>query len=136
MKFNWKIFTKNNCDVLARPLVIALDFDGTCVAEEYPKVGKALPGVVQTLHAFIAHNHKLILWTCREGKELKDAVNWFKEREIVLYAVNETPAEYEFRTPPGRKVLADLYIDDRSFGKLPDWSTIHLKILGKKLKPW
>ncbi len=139
MKFKWKTFTdltEKNMSVLAKPLVIALDFDGTCVEEQYPNIGNALPGVVQTLHAFLAKKHKLILWTCREGQELEDAVQWFREREIDLYAVNETPVEYDFRKVPGRKVLADVYIDDRSFGQLPSWSTIHREILGEKLRPW
>ena len=33
-------------------------------------------------------NHKLIMWSVREGKLLDDAVKWCKDRGVEFYAVN------------------------------------------------
>ena len=49
-------------------MIIAIDFDGTCVTHEYPKIGKDI-GAVDTLRALVAKGHKLILWTMRDKKE-------------------------------------------------------------------
>ena len=50
----------------------------------------------------------------RHGKLLDDAIRWFRERGIPLYAVNENPAQREWTDSP--KVFADLYIDDSALG--------------------
>lgn len=81
-------------------IIIGLDFDGTCVTHEFPKVGKELPYCVETLRKIIAAGGKIILWTMRHndteprfshdlpeihpepGQYLQDAVDWFIERNI------------------------------------------------------
>ena len=118
---------------LAPPMIIAVDFDGTCVTERYPKVGDDMPGAVLTLRSLATREHKLLLWTCREGEKLEDAVNWFKEREIPLAGINETPLADDFRPQGGRKVFANLYIDDKAFGGFPGWHKIHQELLGMPL---
>ena len=45
---------------------------------------------------------------------LDDAVNWYKEKGIELYGINENPKQEEFSSSP--KVYANYYIDDKSFG--------------------
>jgi hypothetical protein len=85
---------------------IGIDFDGTCVTHEYPNIGKDI-GAVPILKRFVADGHKLILNTMRSGKELQDAVNWFKENDIPLYGVNEDPGQKEWTQSP--KVFANLY---------------------------
>jgi len=119
--------------VPSKPLIIAVDFDGTCVRDAYPKVGEAMPGSVQTLHSLLLREHRLILWTCREGEQLRDAIDWFKEKDLTLFGVNETPIEGDFRKGGGRKVFADLYIDDRNFGGFPGWPKVHQELLGMPL---
>ena len=52
---------------------IGIDFDGTCVTHEYPKIGKDI-GAVPVLKELVEKGHKLILNTMRSGKELEDAV--------------------------------------------------------------
>ena len=46
---------------------IAVDFDGTIVTHEYPKIGTELPFATETLKMLIKDHHKLILWSVREG---------------------------------------------------------------------
>jgi hypothetical protein len=92
---------------------IAVDFDGTCVTHEYPHVGKDI-GAVPVLKSLAAKGHHLILNTMRSGKELQDAVDWFKTNDIPLYGVNESPCQKEWTQSP--KVFANLYIDDAALG--------------------
>jgi hypothetical protein len=50
----------------------------------------------------------------RCSKELDEAINWFKERDIPLYGINEDPGQKEWTQSP--KVFANLYIDDAALG--------------------
>jgi predicted mannosyl-3-phosphoglycerate phosphatase (HAD superfamily) len=72
--------------------VIAVDFDGTCVTHEYPHIGKDI-GAVPVLKSFVEAGHRLILYTMRSGKELDEAVDWFKRNGIPLSGVNENPSQ-------------------------------------------
>lgn len=92
---------------------IAVDFDGTCVTHEYPKVGKDI-GAEAVLKALVNQGHRLILNTMRSGRQLDDAVKWFTDRNIPLYGVNENPTQKEWTSSP--KVYAHLYIDDAAVG--------------------
>ncbi len=110
-------------------MTIAVDFDGTIVKHRYPEIGAELPFAVMTLKMLQKEGHRLILWTVREGKELEEAIAWCKERSLEFYAVNrDFPEETKENTNYSRKLKADLFIDDRSFGGLPDWGTIYHRI--------
>ena len=95
-------------------LVIAIDFDGTCVEHDYPAVGLEVEGAVETLRALSKRGHRLILFTMRSGEKLESAVRWFRDRKIELWAVNENPEQRSWTTSP--KVYADYYIDDSALG--------------------
>ena len=94
-------------------MYIAVDFDGTCVTHEYPKVGKDI-GAAPVLKKLIKEGHQLILHTMRDGKELDDAVQWFNKNGIPLYGINENPSRSRWTTSP--KIFAHLYIDDAALG--------------------
>lgn len=113
---------------------IAVDFDGTIVEHEYPKIGKELPFATQTLKLLInKHNHQLILWTVRKGKLLQEAVDWCKERGIEFYAVNKNFPEEELDNNGGYcKIDAELFIDDRNMGGLPNWGDIYKMVTEEK----
>lgn len=95
-------------------MIIAVDFDGTCVEHDYPSVGIDVEGAVEVLRSIVAKRHRLILFTMRSGSKLDDAVKWFRDRKIELWAVNENPEQREWTSSP--KVYADLYIDDSAIG--------------------
>lgn len=115
-------------------MTIAVDFDGTIVEHKYPDIGKEKPFAIDTLKALSAQGHRLILWTAREGKLLDDAVTFCRERGLEFYAVNDTqPAGSLFAgRRNGAKIVADMYIDDRNFGGLPDWGEIYEQIVSGK----
>ena len=108
-------------------MIIAVDFDGTIVTHEYPKIGKEIPFATQTLKMLINDGHRLIFWSVREGQLLEDAVKWCRERGLEFYAVNKDYPEEEKANNNhfSRKLKADMWIDDRNVGGLPDWGTIY-----------
>ncbi|MDR3062383.1 MAG: hypothetical protein LBU57_09785 [Dysgonamonadaceae bacterium] len=106
-------------------MTIAVDFDGTIVEHDYPYIGKPIPFAIETLKKIQeSGEHKLILWTVREGEYLEEAVNYCREKGIEFYAVNKNEPDEELFTRP-RKLAVDLFIDDRNLGGLPDWGIIY-----------
>ena len=107
-------------------MVIAVDFDGTIVEHKYPAIGRELPFATETFRMLIRDRHKLILWSVRVGRLLDEAVEWCRERGVEFYAVNrDYPEESREHDSFSRKLKADLFIDDRNIGGLPDWGTIY-----------
>ncbi len=117
-------------------MIIAVDFDGTIVRHAYPKIGKTLPFAFETLKLLQKEGHILILWTYRSGELLDEAVQFCKKNGVEFFAVNKnSPDEIFDEKSMSRKILADLYIDDRNFGGMPDWGTIGQTILANPTPP-
>lgn len=108
-------------------MVIAVDFDGTIVEHRYPSIGKELPFAIETLVKLKEEGHRLILWTVREGMYLDEAVEFCRNKGLEFYAVNsDYPEEIqENNNNYTRKIKADIWIDDRNLGGLPDWGRIY-----------
>ena len=94
-------------------VTIVLDFDGTCVTNSYPNIGKDLPNCVEVLKKLNEKNVNLILLTQRDGKKLIEAVEWFESKGIKLYGINENPMQTFSKS---RKVYGHIYIDDKNLG--------------------
>ena len=110
-------------------MIIAVDFDGTIVEHAYPDIGKPIPFAFAVLKKLQQEErHILILWTVREGDLLQEAVDFCSKNGLEFYAVNKNYPEEEAENTP-RKILADIYIDDKNIGGLPDWSVIYKAIL-------
>ncbi len=111
-------------------MTIAVDFDGTIVEHAYPEIGREIPFATDTLRMLIEDRHQLILWSCREGDLLQDAIDWCHERGVDFYAVNRDFPEEDIERNEhfSRKLKVDLFIDDRNIGGLPDWGTIYRMI--------
>ena len=114
-------------------MIIAVDFDGTIVEHRYPRIGEDIPFAIDTLKILQQEKHRLILWSVREGTLLEEAVEWCKARGLEFYAVNKDyPEEQKSHQRFSRKLKADLFIDDRNLGGLPDWGLIYEMIKKKK----
>lgn len=120
-------------------MVIGIDFDGTCVTNEYPHIGKDI-GAIPVLKALVNKDHKLILITMRQGTPLKEAINWFTTNAIPLYSVNNNPTQSNWSL--SRKIYANYYIDDANLctplittnGKpYIDWVAVHQELINKKI---
>lgn len=136
---------------------ICIDFDGTCVTHEFPKVGKDI-GAIPVLNKLADAGHNLILFTMRSdieevtsddygihkqaGEYLTDAVNWFIDNHIPLHGVNVNPTQHTWTKSP--KAYGQLYIDDAALGcpliynseisdrPFVDWAKVEemLKVIG------
>lgn len=131
-------------------MVIAIDFDGTCVSHEFPKVGKDI-GAVPVLKKLVERGHKLILHTMRgdehsfyNGKLCKmqdvknkvnpvamsvldDAIIWFLNNKIPLYGINNNPDQKNWTN--SKKIFANMYIDDSALGvplKYDEDGSVHI----------
>lgn len=110
-------------------MIIAVDFDGTIVEHRYPAIGNEIPFAIETLKRLSEERHRLILWSVREGKLLEEAVRFCSDRGLKFYAVNSNyPEENNNHENFSRKLKADLFIDDRNLGGLPDWGLIYRMI--------
>jgi hypothetical protein len=111
-------------------MTINIDFDGTCVTHDFPRIGKNI-GAQFVLKRLVTNGHKLILFTMRSDKKgkistvdpdiiavsgqyLTDAVNWFKENGITLYGIQSNPDQKTWTDSP--KSYAELMIDDSALG--------------------
>lgn len=107
-------------------MIIAIDFDGTCVTHAFPYIGHDI-GAESVLRRLVnQEKHQLILWTMRScnlteasaGSKfintLDDAVKWFRRKDIPLHGVNCNPHQASWSSSP--KVYAQLYIDDAALG--------------------
>jgi hydroxymethylpyrimidine pyrophosphatase-like HAD family hydrolase len=106
-------------------LIIAIDFDGTIVEHRYPFIGRIRPFAFETMEALQIRGHRLILWSHRAGKKLDEAVKFCNSHGIEFYAVNKNYPEEEWDENDSRKILADIYIDDRNIGGIPPWGEIY-----------
>jgi hypothetical protein len=123
-------------------MIIAIDFDGTCVTHEFPEVGIDINSEL-VLRELIANGHRLILFTMRSGKYLVDAVNWFKNKDIPLWGIQTNPEQHEWTTSP--KAYAHLYIDDAALGcpltynksisnrPFVDWIAVRKMLIDKRI---
>jgi hypothetical protein len=95
-------------------MILAIDFDGTCVTHEYPRVGRDI-GAVPVLKKLTDAGHKLVLFTMRgDGSGLDDAIKWFKDNDIPLWGIQTNPEQEQWTSSP--KAQADVYIDDAALG--------------------
>ena len=106
-------------------LIIAIDFDGTIVEDGYPKIGKPMIFAFETIKKLQADGHRLILWTYRNGRKLKEAVDFCEQNGIEFYSVNKNYPEEIFDGKISRKIHADLFIDDRNVGGFLGWTEIY-----------
>ncbi len=100
--------------------IYAFDFDGTLCREAYPGIGKPNRAMIRYAKKLKEKGHRLILWTCRNGLALEDAVAWCRAQGIEFDAVNQNlPEILEMFGSDSRKITADYYIDDKLLGIPP-----------------
>jgi hypothetical protein len=116
-------------------MIIAVDFDGTIVEHKYPEIGKEKPFAIQTLRTLQREGNRVILFTSREGELLDDAIAFCHDRGLDFYAVNSNQPPDALFPRQTSKVIADVYIDDRNLGGIPDdWTMIYEMITHQRLE--
>lgn len=92
--------------------VVAIDFDGTITERDaYPDgptpIRQEAKALIDELHS---QGCWVVLWTCREGEALDEALSMCENVGIRFDSVNEGNG----RRGDSRKINADIYIDDKS----------------------
>lgn len=97
-------------------MIIAVDFDGTLVTDAYPDIGAPVWGIVNIIKEHQKAGDKIILWTCRTGAALIEAIDYCRwELDLVFDAVNDNlPEKIAEHGCNCRKVYADVYVDDKN----------------------
>ena len=95
-------------------MIIAVDFDGTIVMDDFPDIGYPVPNAINTIQKLIDNDHKIVLWTARSGKYLDEAVEFLRDEGITLWGINSNPTQHKWSSSP--KAHCDMFIDDKAFG--------------------
>lgn len=108
------ITKENRSDSAQNKKIYAVDFDGTLCKNMYPSIGSPNSSMINHIKSLQQAGNKVILWTCRTGEKLAQAVSWCKSQGIVFDKVNEN-LESSVATygDDCRKIYADFYIDDK-----------------------
>lgn len=106
-------------------ITIAVDFDGTLCEDRFPHIGPPRLHIIQAVRHLQRLGIKTILWTCRNGEVLKQAVEWCRSYDLTFDAVNENLPEVKAKWGGDtRKVLADYYLDDKNFGSTYEYTNL------------
>lgn len=121
---NYEPVKGSKFEVSTNKLILAIDFDGTIVEDQFPYVGKPLPKSFESLIELKGYGVKLILWTCRSNEYLTDAVNFCEHYGLKFDYVNSPVPDKRFdkekRSP---KPFAHIYLDDRSYPGFSGWES-------------
>lgn len=103
--------------------ILAIDYDGTLFEGSYPDKGNPKQDIIDKVKKFQKAGAEIILWTCRGGEPLKEAVGRCKEVGLEFDAINENaPSNMEWiegEREKGQefcdpKIFAHFYVDDRA----------------------
>ena len=95
--------------------VIAIDFDGCLCENAWPEIGRINRDVFSAAREERRKGAALILWTCREGERLREAVDFCAKNGLTFDAVNENlPERVGMYRNDCRKIRADEYWDDKA----------------------
>lgn len=116
-------------------MTIAIDFDG--VISNYtgwkgvPTLPGPIPGARESIKFLRAAGNKIIVHTCRSDI---DAVKHYLDEYMIEYDYINFNPDNESLFLNDKKILADLYIDDRAIHFNGSWTDTLSKI--DEFKPW
>lgn len=112
-------------------MIFAVDYDGTLSDHSWPGVGTIKLDTLNFCKERQQLGDKIILWTCRTGRYLKEALEYLESFDFKPDYVNENvPWDTSIYPDESRKVGADYYIDDRSI-HVQDLDKLRAKLLNK-----
>ncbi len=121
------------------PFIVAIDFDGV-IAEYDGWKGEdhflpPKPGAREAIDILRSHGIKVIIWTCRNNEPVLSA--YLEKYGIGFDAINaDVHPDIQSPDDNSRKVVADVYLDDRGI-RFTDWDSsveliLHLLATGVK----
>lgn len=115
-----------------KQMIIAIDFDGTIVRSDYPNIIGPQPYAADVINALHENGNYIIIWTCRTGEILLEAINWLLEHDIRFNRINDhNPENLSLYGDGGKKIYADVYIDDKNLGGFPGWKEVEKMLLSE-----
>ena len=115
--------------------IIAVDFDGTLCDEAWPGIGEVRKGVLEYVKHQKAEGASIVLWTCRRGERLEEAVRWCNDHGLELDAVNENlPDVIAVFGGDCRKIYADEYVEDKAV--IPEEAERRMGMSGRRRRTY
>lgn len=91
-------------------MIVAVDFDGTLSLDGAPNAP-----LFARLKEMQRNGDIIILWSCREGKRLNEAVTFCAKNGLrVNFANKNSPQAIRMLGGDSRKIYADVYVDDKA----------------------
>jgi len=113
---------------MKRQRIVAIDFDGTIVEDTWPTIGNLRPDVLRVIKRLRDNGDNIVIWTCRQGKDLSDAIKFLDKNDIPYDAINENVESVKVDFNPFPKIYYDVLIDDKNLGGILQWKKVE-KIL-------
>ena len=115
-----------------RPLHVAIDFDGTIVEHEYPKVGPLKKDSVTGINLLKELGCYIIITSCRTSSKLHPGfVERIKQKQLIEEFLTENDILFdEVDDGSQGKVVADVYIDDHAIRFEDNWLEFYSIIRG------
>jgi hypothetical protein len=109
---------------------ISIDYDDTIVYQDFPNTGTIKPNAKEVINRLYDEGHHILIWTCRAFERVQTAKDYLIECGVRFHLINENlPSNIEQYGGDTRKMSADIYIDDRQLGGIPDdWLEIEKMI--------
>ena len=111
--------------------ILAFDFDGTMVEDDFPNIGKWMPEALETIHDLKKAGYIFILWTNRTVHYLDEAVEHCKLHGIEFDAVNDHYSGLGEMFPeifklgkPSRKIWFDYVFEDKDPRGFCGWQKV------------
>lgn len=109
--------------------ILAIDFDGTICDSKWPECGPEREMARHFINRLVKEGYGVVINTCREGVALAKAIVWLNNHGINYHYVNcNFPHVIQHYGADCRKVSADVYIDDKCIGGLPNWVDIYSRL--------
>lgn len=118
-------------------MILGIDFDGTIAELEYPELGKIKPNAIDVINRLHDKGHTIIIWTCRSDDHQDLVENYLKKNGLKFHHINDNCPSLILQYGNNcRKISADIYIDDRQLGGIPDdWLEIE-KMIDEHIKKY
>ena len=108
-------------------MFILSHFQHPTAASHFPPCGTIKPNAKEVINELYDAGHEIIIWTCRCDEPAEMAKQFLDGHGIKYHKFNEHMDRLiEQYGNDTRKIWADIYIDDKQLGGLPDcWLEIH-----------
>lgn len=96
--------------------IIAVDFDNTLAMTDFPTIIEPNEDLINLCIKLREKGFYVVLWTCRNGQYLEDAVNYLKKFGLEFDAINDDVdfVKDAWKENRSKKIVADIYIDDNA----------------------